>query len=117
MLSRETRNSRSRSRKLSIQPKDGQTAVAARIVEERGAASEKVDENTRLHDGEFRFPKPLTGFDSPILHRYTLDGTGILHVFLTEPQSGSTWEMTVDRYKKVSDSDLLRLKPVISNVT
>jgi molecular chaperone DnaK len=96
--------------------RDGQTGVEIQIVEERGEPSEKVEENTTLHNGTFRFPAPLPA-DSPIHHRYTLDGTGILHVFLTEPKSGSTCEMTVDRYKPVSESDMLRLKPVLAAVS
>ncbi len=96
--------------------REGQTAVDIQLVEERGEPSEKVAENTPLHNGKFEFPAPLPA-DSPILHRYTLDGTGILHVFLTEPTSGATFEMKVDRYKKVSESDLLRLKPVLAAVS
>jgi molecular chaperone DnaK (HSP70) len=95
---------------------EDQDGVDVTIVEERGEPSEKVEENTMLNDRTFDFPNPLPA-DSPLLARFTLDGAGILHVFLTEPKSGSTWEMTVDRYKKVSESDVLRLKPVIAQVS
>jgi molecular chaperone DnaK (HSP70) len=95
---------------------DDQTGVSIQIVEERGEPSERVEENTVLHDGHFEFPHPLPS-GSPLLHRYALDSTGILHVFLTEPTSGATWEMEVDRHRKVSDTELLQLKPVLARVS
>jgi len=94
---------------------DNQEGARVQIVEERGEPSRVVEENLWLHTGNFPFPRPLPK-GAPLHFRYTLDGAGILHVFATEPSTGATWEMTVDRYRKVTDDQMLRLKPVMANV-
>lgn len=85
------------------------------IFEQREEESEIPEENSLLHQDAFDLPEGLP-LSSPLDYRFTLDGLGILHVFMKEPKSGKSWEMKVNRYETFSDDEILRLKPAIAQV-
>ncbi|MDX8349406.1 Hsp70 family protein [Cognatiyoonia sp. IB215446] len=96
--------------------KDNQSSVLVEVVEERQEPSAVVRENLMLNGGVFRLPAPLPDM-SPLKYRLSLDGAGIVHVFVTDLKSGKTWEMKIDRYRDVTNDQLMRLRPVMENVT
>ncbi|MDX8355235.1 Hsp70 family protein [Cognatiyoonia sp. IB215182] len=96
--------------------KDNQSSVLVEVVEERQEPSAVVEENLMLNGGVFRLPAPLPDM-APLKYRLSLDGAGIVHVFVTDLKSGETWEMKIDRYRDVTDDQMMRLRPVMENVT
>jgi molecular chaperone DnaK (HSP70) len=92
-----------------------QKNIKVRVYEERGEESDIPDENTLLHESPIDLPPGLPAA-SPLEVRFGVDAAGVLHVFLKEPKSGSSWEIAVDKFSKTSDEDVERLKPARSAV-
>lgn len=94
---------------------ENQQSVLLSVFEERAEPSPEIEENTLLHSSPIDLPAGLSA-GAPIEVTFRLDSVGFLHIFVKEPKSGRSWEVAVERYKKVSEEDVRILKPKMAQV-
>jgi molecular chaperone DnaK (HSP70) len=94
---------------------DNQETADLRVLEERAEPSPETEENTLLHSTPIDLPPGLRK-GSPLEITFRLDSAGFVHIFVKEPKSNRTWEVEVERYKKVTEAEVRHLKPKMDKV-